>query len=122
MTEHYQIPFLESIPLLFLQNNIFVIVQLLTHVYTLLLFIIVSDENWNTEVLHFQLPLGLLCQTKLCHIFLTIILSSSIPWIVMMYAPFGMMSKIFSYIPLIYVQTCYTHSILHISYSFYCNQ
>ena len=86
-------------------------------------FIKVAYENQNTKVLHFQLPLGLLClQTELCHIFLTLIPYFSIPRIVMMYAPLGLVSEFCSFIPLLYVQACYMHNILHDSYSFYCNQ
>ena len=68
-------------------------------------------ENWNTKGLHFHFPLCMLrLLIKLCHLFLTPIMSCSIPRIVMMYVPFALVSKFFSCIPLLYVQTCYMHN------------
>ena len=92
------------------------------HVYTWLLFMKLAYEIENTEVLHFQLPLSLLClYIVLCQIFLTILHSSSISSSVMMFSPFGMVPVLFSCIPLLYFQAYYMHNILHVSYSFCSN-
>ena len=116
-------PFPESVLLPFLLISIYATLQPLTRVYTRLFFIIAAYANWNDKGLHFQLPLGLLCLlTELCHIFLTLIMSSSIPGIEMMYAPFALVSEFSSCIPLLCVETCYMHNILHVLYSFYYNQ
>ncbi len=60
--------------------------------------------------------------TKLCHIFLIVIPSFSIPWSVMMFAPPGMLDKICSCILFLYAQSCYKNNSLYISYSFCNNQ
>ena len=113
-------PFPESVQLLFLQSSIYVTLQPLTRVYTWLIFIISAYATWNTEFLHFQYPLWLLCQlTELCHTFLFLIMSSET---VMMYRPLVLTFEICSCIPLLYVQVCCMYNILHISCSFYCNQ
>ncbi len=107
----------------FLQSSIYATMQPMIHVYTWLTFIISVYARWNTKGLNFQFPLCLLCQlTELCHTFLSLILSSSILGIVMIYNPIALEFEFFSCIPLLYVQTCYMHNILHVSCSFYCNQ
>ena len=116
-------PFPKSVLLHFLQSSIYTTLQPITSVYMRLIFIISMCANWNTKGLHFQFPLCLLCQlTELCHIFMSLILSSSIPGIMTMYDPLALDFKFFSCIPLLYVQTCYMHNILHFSYSSYISQ
>ena len=119
--------FPEPIPTAFPQTDIYATLQCLTRVYTRLSFMKLAYEIQDTEVVHFQLPLGLLClccaeYPVLCHIFLTELPSSSIPSSMLMISPFGVVLESSSFIPLLYVQACYMHSILHVSYSFCSNQ
>ena len=75
-------------------------------------------------VLYFQLPLILVCLYIVpCHPFLTVLPFSSISSSVMMtFSPFDMVPKLCSCIPWLYVQACYMHNILHVSYSSCNNQ
>ena len=116
-------PFPGSLLLPFLLISIYATLQPVTRAYTRLIFIISAYARWNTEFLHFQIPLCQLCQlTELCHTFLSLILSSSILGTVMMYGPLVLNFEICFCIPLLYVQVCGMYNILHISCSFYCNQ
>ena len=130
---HYQIeqiidwiisdPFSWVCPTSFPQTNMYATVHLRTHVYTRLVFMKLTYDIYNTEVPHLHLPLSLSClYTLLCHIFFTVLPFSSISLSMMMFSPFGMVPKIFSCIPLLYVQACYMHNILYVSYSFYSSQ
>ena len=77
-------------------------------------------EYWRSTL---SVPLCLLCQlTELCHTFLSLILSSSIPRIVMVYDILALEFEFCSCTPLLDVQTCYLHNILHVSYSSYSSQ
>ena len=108
-------------PTHFFSNYICVTSQLRTHVYTKLIFIKILYQIWNIEVPYFELPMSLSSLYIVpCHIFLIVLPFSSISLSVMMFYPFGMVPKIFSRIHFLYVQTCYMHNILHVSYFFYC--
>ena len=87
-------PFSDPVPTAFPQTDIYATLQCLTRVYTRLPFKELAYEIQDTEVLHFQLPLSLIClccavsqYIVLCHIFLTVLPSFSISSSVMLFSP-----------------------------------